>query len=232
MKKLYIIYLISILLIIGFKGFSQTQRIPLSEKSIIKDSIGNVYPYEKWFAMISTGTYKVQKKKDSIDEYILLKIEKLSSEVNKEIYGNKSPNFLGNQIKFSRMTDLDGEKYDDKSLKDKIVVLNFWFVQCAPCKMEIPDLNKLYRKYKETDKIVFLSVCLDAEPNIIGFLRTMPFFYKIIPWGEDVAYDFKVASYPTNLVIEKGVVKFCKAGYSPKNVMDLENTIESLIAKN
>ena len=45
------------------------------------------------------------------------------------------------------LTTIDGEKYDTTSLKGKVVVLNFWFVDCPPCRKEIPELNKLVKKY-------------------------------------------------------------------------------------
>ncbi len=148
---------------LGFKSFAQTSRIPLTEKSTVKDSTGAVYPYDRWFAMISKGEYKVLKIKDGNDEYLLIRQEKLTKEGNQKIYGKDSPNFIGKNIKFSKMKDLDGDVYDDQFLRDKIVVLNFWFVRCAPCRKEMPELNNLYKKYKENERVVFLAICLDDE---------------------------------------------------------------------
>ena len=40
-----------------------------------------------------------------------------------------------------QIADIDGNKYNQESLRGKVVVFNFWGIQCAPCKKEIPQLN-------------------------------------------------------------------------------------------
>lgn len=43
---------------------------------------------------------------------------------------------------------LDGEKISISQLRGKKVLLNFWASWCAPCRMEKPDLQKLYDDYQ------------------------------------------------------------------------------------
>ena len=217
MKKLQI-FLITLCTFLSLEGFTQTTRIPLSEKSLVKDSAGLVYTYENWSSLIKTGEYKLVKSKTGSDEYLIIGRERASEKESKQIYGTNSGNFVGKKIKFPYMTDLKGKDYWNDILKDKVVVLNFWFVKCAPCKAEIPLLNELYWKYKEQDNVVFIAVCLDNSETINEFMKTTPFVYSQIPSGIQIARDLNIVGYPTNLIIDKGIVKYGTTGFTKDNI--------------
>ena len=53
------------------------------------------------------------------------------------------------------VTTINGEHIKLSELRGKVVVLNFWFTKCGPCKLEIPDLNGLVNEFKDKD-VVFL----------------------------------------------------------------------------
>lgn len=44
-------------------------------------------------------------------------------------------------------TAVDGRKVDLKSLRGKVVLLDFWATWCGPCKEEIPNVKKVYAQY-------------------------------------------------------------------------------------
>src|SRR5580698_8627266 len=45
--------------------------------------------------------------------------------------------------------DTTGKAYTPASLTGKVVIVNFWSTWCHPCEQEIPDLSKVYEKYKD-----------------------------------------------------------------------------------
>ncbi|NPA53961.1 MAG: TlpA family protein disulfide reductase, partial [Aquificae bacterium] len=47
----------------------------------------------------------------------------------------------------------DGKIITRDSLKGKPSVLIFWGIHCSSCRKELPQINKLYKKYK--DKVNF-----------------------------------------------------------------------------
>src|SRR5689334_18943077 len=57
-------------------------------------------------------------------------------------------------------TDTNGTAYTPDSLKGKVVVVNFWATWCKPCQKEIPDLSKIYDKYKGKG-LVMLGIMTD-----------------------------------------------------------------------
>ncbi|HEX9109375.1 MAG TPA: redoxin domain-containing protein, partial [Longimicrobiales bacterium] len=62
-------------------------------------------------------------------------------------------NLLGRRIRkpkplaSSRLARLEGGTFSSDELKGKIAVVNFWGLWCAPCVEEIPQVERLYRRY-------------------------------------------------------------------------------------
>ena len=65
-------------------------------------------------------------------------------------------------------TDLSGQKAMDFTLKDlagkthklseqrgKVVMLDFWATWCGPCRVQMPNVEKLYKEYKDKGLVVF-----------------------------------------------------------------------------
>lgn len=112
-------------------------------------------------------------------------------------------------------TDLSGKTYTLEELKGKTVVLNFWFIGCKPCIMEMPHLNEVVQKYKQED-VVFLAFALDQEDELRKFLAKTPFQYNIVPDANMIARDaYGVNAFPTSMVIDKnGILLDYMTGYS------------------
>ena len=100
--------------------------------------------------------------------------------------GQNNNELIGKEAFPFSVTDISGNKYSLEKLKGKIIVLNFWFVECKPCVMEIPDLNDLVEKYKGKE-VVFLAFATNNKSKIESFLKTRTYKYKIIADGNEVA---------------------------------------------
>ncbi|WP_298493963.1 TlpA disulfide reductase family protein [uncultured Algibacter sp.] len=127
------------------------------------------------------------------------------------------------------LRSIKGNKFKSKDIIGKIVVFNFWFTTCSPCKREIPQLNKLKSKYSEDD-VVFIAVALDQEYKIEKFLRKHPFKYDIVEDGRWLASKFGVSLYPTNVIIDKnGNFKFFKSGFRSDITEAMSYKIDKLL---
>ncbi len=80
----------------------------------------------------------------------LLLMEKKGQKV-----GDQSPDF--------EYEDKDGKIYSLKRIfRGKYVLIDFWATYCAPCKKEIPYLEKIQEKFKKKN-IFFVSIAIDLN---------------------------------------------------------------------
>ena len=145
--------------------------------------------------MDKSGQLKhMQLRKSTADEKDLM-TKFLKSRASSEFIGKKAPSFS--------MTDINGKTISSESLLGKVVVLNFWFVTCQPCIEEIPDLNEVYKKYKNNPDVVFASITFNEKEKVSKFLKKHPLDYPVISDARNICNEFSVNSYPTNMVIDK-----------------------------
>ena len=107
--------------------------------------------------------------------------------------------------------DMNGETISSADWQGKVVVLNFWFTTCTPCKAEIPDLNRLVAEFKD---VVFVAVAIDDAKTLQAFLKKFPFRYRVLPDPrQEIAQRFAIKLYPTHVVIDqKGNLYFRRDG--------------------
>lgn len=241
MKKI----LFLLLLFIASSAYSQgTDLRPsstkLDENTIVKDKDGNVVIYKMWQALMQSGDYALRRPSGST-EFLIYKMSDAEKAIAKERKAKAMANLPrpslsgaftdGEKFKGEKITDINGNKYDLKLANDKIYVINFWFINCPPCRAEIPELNELVTKYKENKDVVFLAIALDEKYELIDFLKTMPFTYNIVD-GKYYAQKYGVKSFPTHIVVGKdGLIKFNTMGLASNTVFWIDKTIKEQLGK-
>jgi cytochrome c biogenesis protein CcmG, thiol:disulfide interchange protein DsbE len=129
------------------------------------------------------------------------------------------------------LTDLSGKKVDLASLAGKVVVVDFWATWCAPCKEELPVLQKLYAKYSAKGLVV-VGVSVDKDPsNIKGFLAKLPMTFPIVhDAGQQVAGRYKPPRMPSSYIVDrKGIVRFVHGGFRADDAPVFEKQIVGLL---
>lgn len=126
---------------------------------------------------------------------------------------------------------INGDAIDLTGLRGKVVVLNFWYVGCAPCRAEIPGLNQLVKDFHGKD-VVFVAFALDKAEDLQTFLKQTPFDYEVVPDSDKIAQTYEVMTYPTHVVIDKrGRVSIRQTGRSSKPQEELRPLIEQALAE-
>jgi len=115
---------------------------------------------------------------------------------------------IGSEFPEFEYIDLEGNKIAYSDLKDKLIVLNTWFVGCTGCKLEEENLKKLTEELKDRDDIVFLSFAMSSPQKIERyFSKREDFGYKIASVDRKwVNENFKIELSPTHYIIKNGVL--------------------------
>jgi len=173
--------------------------------------------------------------RDYVEYPVLNKIYLVAQpESKREEYLNTSPksatNFkIGFRYFYPTLTDMDGNIYDRTTLSNKIIIINFWFLGCGPCRAEIPELNKLVSDYKSNPDIVFLAIALDSKHDLVNAMKHISFDYKIISDGHQLLLCENVDLFPTHVVIDKsGKLAFSCSESGKRSVHWIRKTIDML----
>ncbi len=216
-----------------------TKRVRLDSNSIVMDYTGqNVLPYHVWKPLFASRKYKLKIIDTANLEagFVLIKIS--DEEYNENVKNTPQPKeseFFKTGDKFPNFKekDIEGNKFSLKELKGKIVVINFWFVNCSPCRNEIPHLNELVSKHANDSSIVFLAFCLDDKDMVKEFLKNQSFKYHQFYNMRYFTAALGVKSYPTHVVLDKnGKITHHSTGYSMATIPWLEKAIVSLAEPN
>ncbi len=129
-----------------------------------------------------------------------------------------------------RGKDLSGKEINTNNMTGQVLVINTWFVGCMPCAAEMPELNKLVKKY-EKQNVSFIAPCLTDSDKIKEFLLKKNFDYKIIPNSKEYCEKIlKCTGYPNNIVVnKKGEIVYFSSGYDDKIGTYLERVINKAL---
>ena len=119
--------------------------------------------------------------------------------------GNKAPSFTG--------PTPDGKEIALSDVLGKYTIVDFWASWCKPCRMENPNVVKLYKKYHEQG-LNIISVSLDKPDNkkawtdaIIKDNMTWTHVSHLKFWKEPIARKYGITAIPaTFLLDENGVI--------------------------
>ena len=145
----------------------------------------------------------------------------------------------GDRIReFVGVTDKNKKAIKLKAHKDKVVVVTFGASWCAPCKKELPALEKIAQKFADSKasagNVVIIAVNIDSERSKgakfmkeAGLSRVIQAFDT----KKSTVDSFDPPSMPTTFVIRKGIVRHMHKGYRSGDDKALEKVIAAEVAK-
>ncbi|HEX4038609.1 MAG TPA: redoxin family protein [Acidobacteriaceae bacterium] len=96
-----------------------------------------------------------------------------------------------------------GKRVSLADFRGRVVMVDFWFPNCGPCRVSFPYLEDLARKYKDKGVVVLaINGMKGQEPFVIPFLRAKG--YDFVPLQGDEDWDeniYHVRFYPTSFLI-------------------------------
>ena len=150
----------------------------------------------------------------------------------KNLTGNDSSSksaqsYLQGSLSFST-TDREGNKvsFDDYS-SAKVVMFNMWEPWCGPCRSELPDLQKLYDKYK-AEGLMIVGVYSDTD-GLDDIIKEDKISYPMIQ--SCAAFDsFQTGYVPTTFFVDgSGTVLSDEPYIGSKSYKEWESVILSYL---
>jgi peroxiredoxin len=102
------------------------------------------------------------------------------------------------------LQDMQGEKHQLKAYAGKTVIVNFWAVWCAPCRKEIPAMNRALAILKD-ENIAMLGINVgDQQEAIVNFSKDYPMdFTVLMDKNGAVSQHWQVTGFPTTYIVNR-----------------------------
>ncbi len=103
------------------------------------------------------------------------------------------------------LQDVAGNTVHLSDFDDRPIVLNFWATWCAPCRVEMPDLQAAFDAHQD-DGLVILAINREESINAVQtfFYDEMNLtFTPLLDAEAEVARLYNVANYPTSIFVDR-----------------------------
>lgn len=107
------------------------------------------------------------------------------------------------------LPDLKGRTNTNATFRGQVLLINFWATWCAPCREEMPALDRLQKQF-EGKGLAVISISVDSEQSVIKeFIKGAKTQFPILHDPEMKCHDeYKVFAYPTTFLVDRqGVIQ-------------------------
>lgn len=109
--------------------------------------------------------------------------------------GELAPDFVLNYT--------DGNQVTLSDLRGHPVILNFWATWCGPCRLEMPDLVRVYQEHAEDGLVVIGVNFQENNDQIKAFAEEFGIPFPLAADAGDVARAYQVRVMPSSYFIDK-----------------------------
>jgi len=184
------------------------------------NSFEKLNAYKEQFANYISNLKNQYYKKSLESKFVEKETELLRTQV-----GKPAPGFT--------LENRSGNTYSLADYKGKVVYLDLWASWCGPCREETPAFRILYNRYKEDNRIVFISIAVhDGINNWKKALEEdKPEWLQLIDKQDQVWKSYVANFIPKFIVIDKAgnIVNFDAP--RPSSGKEIENILNAEMAK-
>ncbi len=133
------------------------------------------------------------------------------------------------------LVDLNGKPLKLSELEGKVVLIDFWASWCAPCKEELPVLEKLHKAYA-ADGLVIVGVNIDKDAGIAREFLTknkLALSFPIVnDKSHDVAKRYAPPTMPSSYLVDRsGKIRYVHAGFRASDEEKLKTEIKAMLGR-
>jgi thiol-disulfide isomerase/thioredoxin/outer membrane lipoprotein-sorting protein len=131
-----------------------------------------------------------------------------SREVAEFTTGGRGPEtanpFAGKPAIDFTLKDLNGRAHSLKSLRGKVVLLDFWATWCGPCRVTMPQVAKIHAEYKNRGvEVMSINVGESATKAGAYVKKNGYLFTTLLDQDHRVSSQYRVNGIPTLVVIDR-----------------------------
>ena len=116
--------------------------------------------------------------------------------------GSRAPDFAAVNLRTTRPADIG-------DYRGKVILLNIWATWCPPCRVEMPSLEQLSRRFKGTNfTVVSVSIDKDDSTVVNAFVRELSLTFDVLHnQTGDIQRIYQTTGVPESFVIDRdGVI--------------------------
>jgi peroxiredoxin len=137
----------------------------------------------------------------------LVRYEHVSAALNDPAFAKAQAQLVEQEAELQKidftLSDLTGKSWTLSSLRGKVVLVNFWATWCPPCRKEMPDLDKLSKRYSSKGLVV-LSISDEDASRLNPYIATNKITYPILmDPGRKVTESFHVDGIPKSFIFDR-----------------------------
>jgi thiol-disulfide isomerase/thioredoxin len=126
-----------------------------------------------------------------------------------------------NPMEFT-LSGMNNDKLDLKSLRGKVVVLDFWATWCGPCRGQYPLYEEVKKKFKDRKDVVFLAINTDEDHAIVKPFLDAQKWNKNVYFEDGLSRLLRVENIPATMVFDKqGQLVSRMNGYVPERFVEM-----------
>jgi peroxiredoxin len=129
------------------------------------------------------------------------------------------------------LEDVDGNSVSLADFQNRIVVLDFWATWCHECEYTSPELEKIYRKYKDNG-LILLGISLDeggdATKKVKAFAEKFQLSFKMLMGHKKIAKAYTIRGIPATFILDRNhiiVARYDGSGFEEEITSEVEKLL-------
>jgi peroxiredoxin len=102
-----------------------------------------------------------------------------------------------------QLLDHEGHTRHLRAQSGKVVFLNFWATWCAPCRHEMPEMEKLFQSFRKRPFVMWAVAMLETREQVVPFFEELQLhFPALLDLEGEVSTSYTVRGLPTTYLID------------------------------